>query len=55
MYKNIYLNKMFSIINYTNPLYWWYEIDDTMLCISSFAPTNRRFNYVVIRAEPDED
>ena len=47
---------MFSIIRYTNPFYWWYgDTNDTMLCINSFAPTYKRYNYVVIRSEPDED
>jgi hypothetical protein len=45
---------MLSYIKYLNPFYY-FKSDDTMLCVNSFANTDKRFNYIIERSEPDED
>ena len=46
---------MSSVLKYLNPFYYWYEPNDTMMCINSFAKTDKRFNYVIEKADVDED
>ena len=52
MYK-IFVNKMFS--NRTQIHFIGGMVIQMTQCCNSFAPTYKRYNYVVIRSEPDED
>lgn len=35
--------------------YLYYEEQDTMLCVNSFAPSNKKMNYVIIKIDHDDD
>lgn len=35
--------------------YLYYEEQDTMLCVNSFAPSNKKMNYVITKVDHDDD
>jgi hypothetical protein len=46
-----------TFLKYLNPIYWIYgdySIEDTIICINSYSPTQKRFNYVVTKHEHDD-
>ena len=44
-----------SLLKYLNPIYWIYgEEKNTIICVNSYSPTNKLFNYVVSKQDHDD-
>jgi len=48
---------MSAILKYLHNLYLYPfgKPDDTIMCVNSFAKTDKRFNYIIEKGKPDED
>tara|TARA_R110000787_G_scaffold24435_1_gene69286 strand:- start:4099 stop:4290 length:192 start_codon:yes stop_codon:yes gene_type:complete len=48
---------MSAFLKYIHDLYLYPfgKPDDTIMCVNSFAKTDKRFNYIIQKSKPDED